>query len=65
MDVGPLDTVSFPPGVARRFFNITEGEPDTEHLMLFVIAGDTPQAAYTPGANQIMEERKKSQTDKR
>jgi hypothetical protein len=65
VDVSPLDTASFPPGVARRFFNVTEGEPGTEHLMLFVIVGDTPQAAYTAGANQIMEEREKSQTDKR
>ena len=28
VDVGPLDVVSFPPGVARRFENVTEGDPE-------------------------------------
>lgn len=55
VDVGPCDVVSFPPGVARRFMNITEGEPDTEHVLLFVIAGNAPQAEFTPDANTIME----------
>jgi hypothetical protein len=57
VDVGPLDVVSFPPGVARRFLNITEGEPDHEHIMLFVIAGNAPEAEFTPEANGIMESR--------
>lgn len=55
VDVGPLEVVSFTPGVARRFFNISEHEPDTERLMLFVIAGNTPEAEFTPDANAIME----------
>jgi hypothetical protein len=38
VDVGPCDVVSFLPGVARRFMNVTEREPDTEHLLLFVVA---------------------------
>ena len=46
VDVGPCDVVSFPPGVARRFMNVTEGEPDTEHLLLFVVAGNGPQAEF-------------------
>jgi hypothetical protein len=54
VDVGPCDVVSFPPGVARRFMNVTEGEPDTEHLLLFIVAGNEPAAEYTPGANEIM-----------
>ena len=54
VDVGPCDVVSFPPGVARRFMNMTKGEPDTEHVLLFVVAGNGPQAAFTPGANEIM-----------
>jgi hypothetical protein len=54
VDVGPCDVVSFPPGVARRFMNVTEGEPDTEHLLLFVVAGNGPQAEFTPDANEIM-----------
>src|ERR1700721_1876093 len=45
VEVGPCDVVSFPPGVARRFMNVTEGEPDTEHLLLFVVAGNDPEAA--------------------
>lgn len=55
IDVDPCDVVSFPPGIARRFMNITEGEPDTEHVLLFVIAGNAPQAEFTPDANAIME----------
>ena len=47
VDVGQCDVVSFPPGVARRFMNVTEGEPDTEHLLLFVVAGNGPQAEFT------------------
>ena len=54
VDVGPCDVVSFPPGVARRFMNVTEGEPDTEHLLLFIVGGNDPEAAYTPEANEIM-----------
>jgi len=55
IDVGPCDVVSFPPGVARRFMNVTEGEPDTEHLILFVIAGNGPKAEFTPDAHDIMQ----------
>lgn len=54
VDVGPYDVVSFPPGAARRFMNITEGEPDTEHLLLFIVAGNNEEAAYTAAANEIM-----------
>ena len=54
VDVGPCDVVSFPPGVARRFMNVTKGEPDTEHLLLFIVAGNEPAAEYTPEANEIM-----------
>ncbi|MFN0162679.1 MAG: cupin domain-containing protein [Burkholderiales bacterium] len=48
LEVGPLDTISFPPGCARRFENITAGEPETEHMLLFVIGGDAPQNEFTP-----------------
>ena len=30
VDAGPLDVVSFPPGCARRFENITKGDPNEE-----------------------------------
>ncbi len=56
VDLGPLDVVSFPPGMARRFMNVTKDEPDTEHILLFVIAGDAPEAEYTDAAKQFMEE---------
>lgn len=47
VELGPLDTVSIPPGCARRFENVTAGEPDAEHLLLFVIGGDAPQNEFT------------------
>jgi mannose-6-phosphate isomerase-like protein (cupin superfamily) len=47
VDVGPLDVVSFPAGVARRFENITPGGPDEEAILMFVIAGDGPRAEFT------------------
>ena len=50
LQVGPLDTISFPPGCARRFENITADEPDREHLLLFVIGGDAPQNEFTDAA---------------
>jgi hypothetical protein len=55
-DLGPLDVISFPPGMARRFMNVTPGEPDTEHVLLFVIAGNAPEAEYTDAAKQIIDE---------
>ena len=55
VDVGPLDVVSFPPGVARRFQNVTFDEPDKEHILMFVIGGDAPQAEFTPEAVKHIE----------
>lgn len=55
IDVGPNDVISFPPGVARRFMNVTEGDPDTEHVIMFVIAGNSPKAEFTSDAQAIME----------
>ena len=56
VDLGPLDVVSFPPGVARRFMNVTHDEPDKEHILLFVIAGNAPGVEFTPGAQARMSE---------
>jgi mannose-6-phosphate isomerase-like protein (cupin superfamily) len=53
VDVGPLDVVSFPPGVARRFENITEGDPTAEAILMFVIGGNAPKAEFT---DQAMDE---------
>jgi hypothetical protein len=50
VDLDPLDVISLPVGVARRFMNVTYGEPDQEHILMFVIGGNEPQAEFTPAA---------------
>lgn len=55
LDIGPLDTISFPAGCARRFENITADEPEREHMLLFVVAGDRPQNEFTPASMQRVE----------
>ncbi len=60
VDVGPMDVVSFPPGVVRRFENITFDEPDMEHILMFVIAGDSPMAEFTDNALTIVQEKSKA-----
>jgi hypothetical protein len=55
VDLDPYDVISFPTGVARRFMNITYGEPDREHLLMFIIGGNQPQAEFTPAAMQRCE----------
>lgn len=52
VDLKPYDVIFFSPGVARRFMNVTQGEPDTEHLLMFVIGANPPQAEFTPAAMQ-------------
>jgi mannose-6-phosphate isomerase-like protein (cupin superfamily) len=60
LEVGPLDTISFPPGCARRFENVTPGAGDAEHMLLFVIGGDAPQNEFTPTSMQRVEEFERS-----
>ncbi|MEA3193583.1 MAG: hypothetical protein QOD26_1916 [Betaproteobacteria bacterium] len=50
VDLDPYDVISFPVGVARRFLNVTYDEPGKEHLLMFIIGGDQPQAEFTPAA---------------
>jgi mannose-6-phosphate isomerase-like protein (cupin superfamily) len=50
VDLGPYDVISFPVGVARRFMNVTYEEPGKEHLLMFIIGGNQPQAEFTPAA---------------
>jgi hypothetical protein len=38
--------------VARRFENITTDEPDKDHVLLVVIAGNAPAADFTPKARE-------------
>jgi len=55
VDLGPYDVISFPVGVARRFMNVTYDEPKKEHLLMFIIGGNQPQAEFTPAAMQRCE----------
>ena len=55
VDLDPYDVISFPVGVARRFMNVTYDEPGKEHLLMFIIGGDQPQAEFTPAAMQRCE----------
>ncbi|OGA71660.1 MAG: hypothetical protein A3G81_26740 [Betaproteobacteria bacterium RIFCSPLOWO2_12_FULL_65_14] len=50
VDLNPYDVISFPTGVARRFMNVTYDEPGKEHLLMFIIGGNQPQAEFTPAA---------------
>jgi len=47
VDIAPYDTVSFPAGIARSFLNVTEGDPEAESMLLFVIGGEAPRAEFT------------------
>lgn len=50
VDLEPLDVISFPPGVIRRFENVTKGPKDEYATLMFVIAGDAPSAEFTSEA---------------
>jgi quercetin dioxygenase-like cupin family protein len=50
VDLDPLDLISIPAGAIRRFENVTEGDPDGDHVLMFVIGGDQPQAEFTDDA---------------
>jgi mannose-6-phosphate isomerase-like protein (cupin superfamily) len=66
VDLDPYDVISFPTGVARRFMNVTYDEPGREHLLMFIIGGNQPQAEFTPLAMQRCEEwQKKKKTGKK
>ncbi|HEY4370771.1 MAG TPA: cupin domain-containing protein [Burkholderiales bacterium] len=47
VDLKPLDVISFPPGVSRRFENVTKGPKDKQSILMFVIGGDGPRAEFT------------------
>jgi mannose-6-phosphate isomerase-like protein (cupin superfamily) len=48
VDLGPLDTISFPPGLPRRFTNVSDTPADQTSRLLVVIAGEQPQAFMEP-----------------
>ena len=56
VDLEPYDVISFPVGVARRFMNVTFDEPKKEHLLMFIIGGNQPQAEFTAAAMRRCEE---------
>src|SRR3954471_17613773 len=56
VDLEPYDVISFPVGVARRFMNVTYDEPGKEHLLMFIIGGNQPQAEFTAAAMKRCEE---------
>lgn len=56
VDLRPYDVISFPPGVPRRFENVTAGDPDKEELLLFVIGGNGPKAEFTDSALKLLAE---------
>ena len=62
LDLNPYDVISFPVGVARRFMNVTHDEPNKEHLLMFIIGGNQPQAEFTPAAMQRCEAFAKGQS---
>jgi mannose-6-phosphate isomerase-like protein (cupin superfamily) len=65
VDLDPYDVISFPVGVARRFMNVTYDEPGKEHLLMFIIGGDQPQAEFTPAAMQRCEAWQRSRPAKK
>jgi len=47
VDLKPLDLISFPPGVIRRFQNVTKGLKNRDSILMVVIAGDSPSSEFT------------------
>jgi quercetin dioxygenase-like cupin family protein len=55
VDLGPLDVISFPPGVARRFENVTPGDMNEEHVLMVIVAGTAPGTEISLKAQQTIE----------
>jgi hypothetical protein len=55
LDLDPLDVISFPPGAIRRFENVTPGDKNQEHVLMFVIGGDGPRAEFTDNSMKELE----------
>ncbi|HUH95361.1 MAG TPA: cupin domain-containing protein [Casimicrobiaceae bacterium] len=55
VDLQPLDLISFPPGVIRRFQNVTRGSEDKEAILMVVIAGDSPSSEFTVESMRAIE----------
>lgn len=56
--LGPLDAISMPAGVNRRFVNVTRNaDPQATNLLMGIIGGDTPGAEFSQGAMQLLREK--------
>jgi mannose-6-phosphate isomerase-like protein (cupin superfamily) len=55
IDLDPLDVISFPPGAIRRFENVTKGPKNKYSTLMFVIAGDSPQAEFSKEAMAVLD----------
>ena len=59
VDLDPLDVVSFPPGMIRRFENITAGDPNQDSILMFVIGGRrTARRVHRSGDARIGDRRR-------
>ncbi len=56
VDAEPFDVVSFPAGCARRFENVTKGDPNEDSILMFVIGGDGPRAEFTDESMHELEQ---------
>ncbi|MEM7541213.1 MAG: cupin domain-containing protein [Pseudomonadota bacterium] len=56
VELDPYDVVSFPPGMIRRFENITDGPTNEVSLLMFVISGDAPGAEFSKDAMSEIED---------
>jgi len=55
VELEPLDLISFPPGVIRRFQNVTKGPKDKDAILMVVIAGDSPSSEFTVESMRTIE----------
>jgi mannose-6-phosphate isomerase-like protein (cupin superfamily) len=55
VDLAPLDFVSIPAGVPRRFENVTAAPDGSRALMLGIVAGDAPQQEPTAASREKLE----------
>lgn len=57
VDLRPLDVISFPPGVSRRFMNVNNdrNDPNEYSVLMFVIGGDAPSAEFTAESQKELE----------
>lgn len=56
VDLEPLDVISFPAGVSRRFMNVSKGSKKKPSVLMFVIGGNAPRAEFTRESMQALED---------